>query len=546
MNKTNQASLWTGVLVGVMVSTALVAIFFLAAQAVGTPFVPFDVFDWVARVLPGGLLTFGIDTIVSMIRTFNLGETSSAAKIAEQTMAILGLIITGAVVGAVLFAVLRRGEVKARYAPGLIAGLAVGVPVMFISRLVNLTATTSPVVSAAWVLAAFVLWGVALNWVYYRLIESQAVTIPADGVQQLDRRRFLVTVGGATAAITVVGGVLGALIGRGQPEATTETALTDTAAGDGPWSASNALPNADAEVMPAPGTRLEYTPVEDHYRIDINTLPPVIREEEWELEFAGLVDESVKMKLGDIRDNYTPIHQFVTLACISNPVAGDLIGTTRWTGAPLRDILKDVPLQPDATHLRITSADAFDEVIDLETVMKDERVTLNYAWDGLPLTTSHGFPLRIYIPNHYGMKQPKWITKIEAIPAWEEGYWVRRGWDQDAIMRATSVIDTVAVDDLVTEGDAQLVPIGGIAHAGERGISKVEVRVDDGEWVEAQLRTPISDLTWVIWRYDWPFEAGEHTFTVRCVDGDGEAQIESVEGVRPSGATGLHSRSASV
>jgi DMSO/TMAO reductase YedYZ molybdopterin-dependent catalytic subunit len=546
MSKTNQPSLWTGALVGLLLSIALVSIFYLAAQLVGTPFPPFDVFDWVGRVLPGGILTFGIDTIVSIIRTFNLGETSSAAKAAEQFLAILGLVVTGTVVGAVLFAVLRRVDIKARYVPGVIAGLVIGVPVVFISRAVNLTATTSPPVSAAWILIAFVLWGIAVNWVYYRLTEPQVAEAPADSVQQVDRRQFLISVGGATAAITVVGAGLGALIGRANTSTITEVPVAGTAPADGPWSAGNALPNANAEVLPAPGTRPEFTPVKDHYRIDINTLPPVIREDEWQLEFAGLVDEPVKMALADIRDNYVPLHQFVTLACISNPVAGDLIGTTRWTGAPLRDILKDVPLQPEATHLRISSVDAFDEIIDLETVMNDERVTLNYDWDGLPLTTAHGFPLRIYIPNHYGMKQPKWITKIEAIPAWEEGYWVRRGWDREAVMRATSVIDTVAVDNLITEGDTQLVPVGGIAHAGERGISKVEVRVDEGEWVEAQLRAPISDLTWVIWRYDWPFEAGQHTFIVRCVDGEGTAQIEAVEGVRPGGATGLHRESVNV
>src|SRR4029434_2880610 len=112
-----------------------------------------------------------------------------------------------------------------------------------------------------------------------------------------------------------------------------------------------------------------YTPLESHYRIDINSLPPIIKESEWELPFTGLVEQETTMKLADIRNNYTPEHQFVTLACISNPVGGDLIGTTRWTGAPLRDILKDVQLKPDATHLRITAADDFDEVVDLETVM---------------------------------------------------------------------------------------------------------------------------------------------------------------------------------
>jgi len=84
------------------------------------------------------------------------------------------------------------------------------------------------------------------------------------------------------------------------------------------------------------------------------------------------------------------------------------------------------------------------------------------------------------------------------------------------------------------------VPVGGIAHAGARGILKVEVQVDDGDWVEAQLRTPLSRTTWVIWRYDWPFESGRHTFAVRCYDGDGVQQVAESSRPHPDGATGIH------
>jgi hypothetical protein len=160
------------------------------------------------------------------------------------------------------------------------------------------------------------------------------------------------------------------------------------------------------------------------------------------------------------------------------------------------------------------------------------------------LPQRHGFPLRIYIPDRYGMKQPKWITDMEFIDEWEEGYWVRRGWSEDAIVKATSVIDTVALNDRFEDPDSgqTLVPVGGIAYAGARSISKVEVRVDDGDWVEAQLRQPpLSDKTWVLWRYDWPFEEGDHTFEVRCYDGDGTMQILEETDRRPDGATGIHS-----
>src|SRR5208282_226813 len=126
---------------------------------------------------------------------------------------------------------------------------------------------------------------------------------------------------------------------------------------------------------------------------------------------------------------------------------------------------------------------------------------------------------------------------------WEAGYWVARGWDKTARMKAASVIDTVGANIAAADSvSAAVISVGGIAHAGARGVSKVEIRVDDGAWLPAQLRAPLSGLTWVLWRYDWPFQAGQHTFTVRCFEGDGTPQIETKSSPRPGGATGLISR----
>ena len=87
---------------------------------------------------------------------------------------------------------------------------------------------------------------------------------------------------------------------------------------------------------------------------------------------------------------------------------------------------------------------------------------------------------------------------------------------------------------------------GGIAFAGARGISGVQVRVDGGEWQDAELRSPLSETTWVIWRYEWPFEEGDHLFEVRCRELDGTPQIEEETDNRPDGATGIHSEEAEI
>ena len=103
-----------------------------------------------------------------------------------------------------------------------------------------------------------------------------------------------------------------------------------------------------------------------------------------------------------------------------------------------------------------------------ELIAADERIMLCYAWDGNTLPVDHGFPLRIWIPDRYGMKQPKWITGIEVTEEYKQGYWVERSWDEVAQVKTTSVIDTVAVDAIIENGSQKLVG-GGYAFAGARG-----------------------------------------------------------------------------
>ena len=521
-----------GALCGALTTAALVAILFLAYGLAGLPFVPFQLFDRAARTLPGSVISFGIDTMVSVIRALRIGETSSVAKTAEQSMAISGCLLVGTLAGGLLFA-LRRPQTGWR-GSGIVLGLLLGVPSAWVAATAEQPDSVGPLISAAWILLAFVAWGLTLAWIQDRLAipATAAQGIAAANVVGNDRRRFLVRVAGATATITIAGAALGTLLTRRRDAATAAVALE-------PWSRTHRLPNADAIVAPAKGTRPELTAVVDHYRIDIDTIPPAVSERDWRLKIGGLVRHPTELTLAQLH-TYEPLDQFITLACISNPVGGDLIGTTRWTGVSLRRVLDDVGLQPGATHLRIHSVDGFFEVVPLEVVRTDERVMLTYAWDGLPLARPHGFPLRIYIPDHYGMKQPKWIDSMEAIDAWEPGYWVRRGWDREARMRATSVIDTLAMDMMIIEsGKTTMISVGGIAHAGARGVSRVEVSVDEGPWEPAMLRDPMSPTTWVIWRYDWPFRSGKHAFTVRCFEGDGTPQIAVESPIGPSGATGL-------
>ena len=353
--------------------------------------------------------------------------------------------------------------------------------------------------------------------------------------ERIDRRHFLIRMSGLVATFVVLGAEVADILAvEGGPAVAPVT------------KAPIPFPNADSPVKPVAGTRPEYTPVAEHYRVDIDLTPPSIDATSWRLRISGLVASPRQLTIGQLRGDYAKRDQFITLECISNPVGGPLIGTTLWSGPSFRDVLATAQPRPGANYAHMLAQDGFDEVVALSTVQSDPRVILAYDWNGQPLPTAHGFPLRVYIPDLYGMKQPKWITDIVLVPDFIPGYWVTRGWDKQAIRRTTSVIDTVATSDLQRRAGRTYVPVGGIADAGSRGISKVEIQVDGGPWEPAELRQPLSPLTWVIWRYEWPWQEGEHTFGVRAYDGAGVLQTTTANPTYPSGATGIDTMPASI
>jgi hypothetical protein len=374
-----KAGFWLGLLSGLLLTFPLVAIFYLGYRLAALPFPPFNLFDWQTRILPGSVLAKGIDTMVHIIGWFHVSNTSQVAKLAEQSLAISEFILAGMVVGALFFTVLRLVNGKASLLTGRVLGVALGVLTAWASNSIEASSTISPAARAVWIILLFLIWGAALGWVCHRMICDEVASAAASGAQRTDRRRFLAGFAGIAGVITVVAAALGKVSGQREapPSGRAE-----------PWSATHPLPNAGAAVQPAPGTRPELTPVGRHYRIDINTSPPSIAEASWRLKIHGLVAKPLEWTLAELRAR-PATHQFITLSCISNPVGGDLIGTQRWTGVSLQQLLPGLALQPSATHLKIRSADGFYEIVALETIRTDPRVMLTYAWDGLPLPEKH-------------------------------------------------------------------------------------------------------------------------------------------------------------
>lgn len=515
-------------LLGFLTSTGFMAVSFAGMTLFGLYFVPYDIFDWIARILPGPIVTAGIDGLVFLIRTLNLGEISQTAKPAENLLAVLIFMLLGGVFGWAIGFISQRKHWEAPDV-GLVVGGFLALIVILIEAGLGFLESITTIL---WLGIIFSSWGWVLGWLIKRAgwVEAQET--------QLSRRQFVGLLSGGIIAMYVTAYGLSKWVSSSQGKASVVPPdfmdLKDTS---GP-AASPPISVLENRLAPAPGTRAEITSNQDFYTIDINSLPRRIEENDWRLEIGGLVEHPLMLTLEEIRSRPS-ISQAITLQCISNPIGGDLTGTAKWRGVQLGRLLEEAGLSPDAEEIYLEAADGFYESVSMEDV-KDPRTLLVYEMNGEPLPPEHGFPLRIYIPNRYGMKQPKWIVRITAIDSRGAGYWVDRGWSEEARPVTVSVIDTVSSTGDMTEGD--LVAVGGIAYAGSREIAKVEVQVDDGSWAEAKLiDPPLSPLTWIQWRYDWPYVPGRHVFRVRAYDGGGELQPISNRPTRPDGATGVHS-----
>jgi DMSO/TMAO reductase YedYZ molybdopterin-dependent catalytic subunit len=287
----------------------------------------------------------------------------------------------------------------------------------------------------------------------------------------------------------------------------------------------------------AAGTPTVITPNADFYRIDTALRVPTLAVAGWSLRLHGMVDRELTLSYADLLARPL-VERTVTLTCVSNPVGGDLISTATFLGVELRDLLLQVGVQPGAQQLLGTSADGWTAGTPIEVLLEPDRgALLAVAMNGEPLPPEHGFPVRMVVPGLYGyVSATKWLTELE-VTTFDAAtpYWAQRGWALRAPIKTQSRIDRPSGWDSVPAGTYT---VAGIAWAQHVGISAVQVRVDDGPWLSAELATEVSRDTWRMWKVDVPLPPGQHTVTSRAVDATGTVQVEEPADPVPDGATG--------
>ncbi|MCU1361811.1 MAG: putative rane-bound oxidoreductase [Ilumatobacteraceae bacterium] len=364
-----------------------------------------------------------------------------------------------------------------------------------------------------------------------------------------DRRRFMVTTGGAAGVAIIATAVSRKRehdriidLEDAAPDSLPPVAASAGADG-GLGTVTSAAPTIPATATLSPLTPF-ITPNDDFYLIDTALSVPRINLNKWTVSVGGRVNTPISLSYADLLAR-PQVERVITIACVSNEVGGDLIGNAVWQGVLLADILNEAGVQPEAQQVFSTSVDGWNSGFPIEVALDGRDAMIAIGMNGKPLPPRHGFPARLIVPGVYGyVSATKWLSKIE-LTTWDEavGYWVPRGWSRDAPVKTQSRIDVPRRNDDLKAGP---VPIAGIAWAQHRGIAKVEVRIDDGPWNEATLATDVTDDTWRQWLYQWDATSGDHTIQVRATDNDGQTQTDEVSRPDPDGATGWHTRKVSV
>ena len=287
------------------------------------------------------------------------------------------------------------------------------------------------------------------------------------------------------------------------------------------------------------------TPNDAFYKIDTALLVPRVNVDSWRLEVRGMVDRPLTFSYDELLA-MPLVEQHVTIACVSNEVGGNLVGNALWTGVRLRDVLEAAGVQSGATQIVGRSVDGFTAGFPTAWALEPGReAMIAVGMNREPLPAKHGFPARLIVPGLYGyVSATKWLQAIELTTREAvDGYWVPLGWAKDAPILTQGRIDVPASGAAVPAGP---VAVAGVAWAPDRGIDRVEVRVDDGAWQAARISRPISDATWVQWTLAWDATPGRHSLEVRATDGTGAVQTEERTGAAPDGARGYHRISVSV
>ncbi|MDN3444330.1 molybdopterin-dependent oxidoreductase [Microbacterium sp. APC 3901] len=469
------------------------------------------------------IATFGEYDKIALLAGLGLAVVIASAiagilQLLRPPLGVIALVVAGALSTAAI--VTRAGATPLAFLPPVLGTIAGSILIVLLIR--RLKTWKASVVPAAMVDRK----GEGLGTDRSDMTDPDAEQ-PA---KAMGRRQFFILAGIASASAVVVGIASRAVSMTVASVATIREALT--------------LPSPNSTVTVPKGAELDipglsklFTPNKDFYRVDTALTVPTIDPSTWRLVIDGMVDQRVEMSFQDILDMGLDEYA-ITLTCVSNEVGGDLVGNAKWLGVPLRDVLKKAGVKSGADMVLSKSVDGYTASTPLSALTDDNLdAILAVGMNGEPLPLEHGFPVRMVVPGLYGyVSATKWLTELKVTTFdKDEAYWTPRGYSAEAPIKFASRVDTPKVGQAV---DAGRIPIAGVAWAQTVGIERVEVRIDEGDWIPATLSSPINENTWVQWFMEWDATPGTHYVAVRAINKNGDMQIEERAPIAPNGSSG--------
>lgn len=499
-------SIGSGLLAGLIAGLVMTIAFTLMRLLAGTP-LPVELIS--DRIIPTLSIGQFFDLAALLGGLLQAKSISLLSSFAIQALA-------GAVGGAVYVLIGRRRLLWTAIGLSVLWGISVALlwPVLE-SNYRGVAPGTARVTNALALLVTLGLYGVAL------VVASRALATgePADGPVSTGRpigRRAVVLGGLAWVLAVLTAGLARLLYGR---------ATVGPSGYDG---------------LQVRGPRTEpITPNDRFYVVTKNLVDPGVDRSLWRLEVAGTVDRPHTYDFAEL-SSLSSVEQLQTLECISNGVGGGLMSNATWRGVPLRTLIDAAGPRAGVERVVLHASDGYVHVLPLDKAVEPTTLVA-YEMNGVPLPHRHGYPARVLVPGTYGEVSVKWVDRIELTAEPVEGYYERQGWEP-FFVETTSRFDRPRNGQLFSLPETPAIELGGVAFAGDRGISTVEVTTDGGvTWAAAAIDYSPSPLAWTLWSSEWrPESPGDYALRVRATDGSGSVQTSKRRFVAPSGATGHH------
>lgn len=307
--------------------------------------------------------------------------------------------------------------------------------------------------------------------------------------------------------------------------------------------------------------RDDITPNDAFYvRWHLQVIPTSVDSRIWRLKVGGHVEKPLEYSLEQLKQ-LPPASVVAVNQCSGNSRglfgprvlgaqwANGAMGNAKWTGVPLRELLRLSGVKAGALQVSFDGLDEgplpsvpdYIKTLNLDHALSREPL-IAYAMNDQPIPLLNGFPARLIVPGWYATYWMKSLSQINVLSQKFDGFWMAKAYRipttpnalelPTALAKETVPISRMNIRSFVTTPDRgaripvnQPCALDGIAFDGGDGIKSVEISADGTSWQAATLGNDLGKFSFRRWRCSWtPSARGEVKLRVRATSNSGETQ----------------------